>query len=211
MNKKKKDLDFYCETHTSPPSPVLEELERQTFLKTLAPQMISGYYQGRLLSIVSHMIRPKQILEIGTFTGYSALCMAEGLAEDGMLHTIEINPEYEKISRKYIAEAGFDSKITIHSGDALEIIPQLNYKFDLVFIDASKISYSHYFELIINKTSSGGFILADNMLWSGKVLQDDSDADTVALRNFARELQDDTRLQNILLPIRDGLMICRKI
>jgi predicted O-methyltransferase YrrM len=189
----------------------LKELERQTFLKTLAPQMISGYYQGRLLSIISHMIRPKQILEIGTFTGYSALCLAEGLAEDGMLHTIEINPEYQKISRKYISEAGLDSKITLYSGDALEIIPQLNYKFDLVFIDASKVSYSHYFGLIINKTSTGGFILADNMLWSGKVLQDDSDADTVALRNFARELQDDIRLQNILLPIRDGLMICRKI
>jgi caffeoyl-CoA O-methyltransferase len=211
MSKKQQDILRYCEAHTSPPSDILQELERQTYLRTLAPQMISGYYQGRLLSMISQMVRPKRILEIGTFTGYSALCLAEGLTEDGLLHTIEINPEYEKMATDYISKSGYQTKIRLHVGDALEIIPRLEEKFDLVFIDAAKISYPFYFELIIDKIVSGGFILADNLLWGSKVLRPDTDADTVALRNFARSIQEDPRLQNILIPIRDGLMLCRRI
>ena len=211
MTRKLKTIEQYCREHTSPPSSILQELERQTYLKTLAPQMISGYFQGRLLSMVSQMIRPKNILEIGTFTGYSAICLAEGLVPGGRLHTIEVNPEYQSLSQKYFAAAAPGNTIQQHLGDALTIIPTLNHLFDLVFIDASKVSYPLYFDLIFEKTSTGGFILADNMLWSGKVLGGDDDAETDALRNFARSLQDDVRLENILLPIRDGLMICRKI
>lgn len=211
MSKKQQDILRYCEAHTSPPSDILQELERQTYLRALAPQMISGYYQGRLLSMISQMVRPKRILEIGTFTGYSALCLAEGLTEDGLLHTIEINPEYEKMAMDYISKSGYQAKIRQHVGDALEIIPRLEDKFDLVFIDAAKISYPFYFELIMDKIESGGFILADNLLWSGKVLRPETDADTVTLRNFAKDIQEDPRLQNILIPIRDGLMLCRRI
>lgn len=211
MSKKQQDILRYCEAHTSPPSDILQELERQTYLRALAPQMISGYYQGRLLSMISQMVRPKRILEIGTFTGYSALCLAEGLTEDGLLYTIEINPEYEKMAMDYISKSGYQAKIRLHVGDALEIIPRLEDKFDLVFIDAAKISYPFYFELIMDKIESGGFILADNLLWSGKVLRPETDADTVTLRNFARSIQEDPRLQNILIPIRDGLMLCRRI
>lgn len=211
MSKKQQDILRYCEAHTSPPPEILEELERQTYLRTLTPQMISGYYQGRLLSMISQMVRPKRILEIGTFTGYSALCLAEGLTEDGLLHTIEINPEYEKMAMDYISKSGYQRMIRLHVGDALEIIPRLEDKFDLVFIDAAKISYPFYFELIMDKIVSGGFILADNLLWDGKVLRPDSDPDTVTLRNFARSIQEDPRLQNILIPIRDGLMLCRRI
>ncbi len=211
MSKKQQDILRYCEAHTSPPSDILQELERQTYLRALAPQMISGYYQGRLLSMISQMVRPKRILEIGTFTGYSALCLAEGLTEDGLLYTIEINPEYEKMAMDYISKSGYQAKIRLHVGDALEIIPRLEDKFDLVFIDAAKISYPFYFELIMDKIESGGFILADNLLWSGKVLRPETDADTVTLRNFAKDIQEDPRLQNILIPIRDGLMLCRRI
>jgi predicted O-methyltransferase YrrM len=210
MSNTEKSIQQYCLEHTSPPSLALLDLERQTYLKTLAPQMISGYYQGRLLSMVSQMIRPKSILEIGTFTGYSAICLAEGLQDGGRLHTIEVNPEYQSLSHQYFAKAGVSNKIEQYLGDALSIIPQLNLTFDLVFIDASKVSYPVYFDLIFEKISHGGFILADNMLWSGKVLEDDADPETKALRNFAKSLQEDIRLENILLPIRDGLMICRK-
>lgn len=210
MTKKQNNLQQYCLEHTSPPSLILQDLERQTYLKTLAPQMISGYFQGRLLSMLSKMIRPDTILEIGTFTGYSAMCLAEGLLPGGKLHTIEVNPEYQSLSRQYFAEAGFDDRIQQYLGDALSIIPKLDLTFDLVFIDASKVSYPIYFDIIFEKTRAGGFILADNMLWSGKVLKEDDDDETTALRNFAKILQDDDRLENILLPIRDGLMICRK-
>ncbi|MBK8506975.1 MAG: class I SAM-dependent methyltransferase [Saprospiraceae bacterium] len=210
MTKTQKSIQQYCQDHTSPPSLILQDLERQTYLKTLAPQMISGYFQGRLLSMLSQMIRPKTILEIGTFTGYSAICLAEGLLPNGKLHTIEVNPEYHSLSQQYFVKAVLSNMIEQYLGDALTIIPRLNLTFDLVFIDASKVSYPLYFDLIFEKTSGGGYILVDNMLWSGKVLEDDDDPETNALRNFAKKLQDDTRLENILLPIRDGLMICRK-
>ena len=210
MTNTQKSIQQYCQEHTSPPSLILQDLERQTYLKTLAPQMISGYFQGRLLSMVSQMIRPKTILEIGTFTGYSAICLAEGLPPDGKLHTIEVNPEYQSLSHQYFTEAGLSNKIEQYLGDALTIVPQLNLTFDLVFIDASKVSYPIYFDLIFEKITSGGYILVDNMLWSGKVLEDDDDPETATLRDFAKSLQDDSRIENILLPIRDGLMICRK-
>lgn len=203
-------IDLYCEAHTSAPSSVLQDLERETHLKTLAPQMVSGYFQGRLLSMISHMVRPKYILEVGTFTGYSAICLAEGLQENGVLHTIEVNPEYQNIIEKYFHKSGYRDKIRLFIGDGLEIIPTLPHLYDLVFIDAAKFSYPRFFDLIFEKVPPGGYILLDNMLWSGKVVQDDQDSDTATLRNFAGVLQNDIRLQNILLPVRDGLMICRK-
>lgn len=211
MTGKQKAIDLYCKTQTSPPSSVLMDLERQTHLKTMAPQMVSGYLQGRLLSMLSHMIKPQYILEIGTFTGYSAICLAEGLIENGCLHTIEINPEYQSMINEYIERSGNKDRITLYLGDALEIIPTLNYAYDMVFIDATKVSYPAFFDLIFSKTNEGGYILLDNMLWSGKVIREDSDLETVTLRDFAGRLKDDLRLENILLPVRDGLMICRKI
>lgn len=210
MSKLQKKIDQYCQEHTSPPSQTLLELERQTHLKTLAPQMVSGYFQGRMLSMISHMVGPHRILEIGTFTGYSAICLAEGLKTGGILHTIEVNPEYRSIIEEYINKSGNEDKIRLHIGDALEIIPGLDENFQLVFIDAAKFSYPDFFNMVFNKISQGGYILLDNMLWSGKVVKDENDLDTVTLRDFAGTLQNDQRLENILLPIRDGLMICRK-
>lgn len=211
MTREEKEIDAYCESQTSPPSQVLMDLERQTHLKTMAPQMASGYLQGRLLSMLSHMIKPQYILEIGTFTGYSAICLAEGLSEEGCLHTIEINPEYQSMIHEYIDRSGNGDRITLYQGDALEIIPKLEYSYDVVFIDATKVSYPDFFDLIFDKTNRGGYILLDNMLWSGKVIREDADPETKTLRNFAGRLKDDSRLENILLPVRDGLMICRKI
>ena len=210
MNRMSK-IERYCEEHTSIPGKALRDLERKTYLTTLAPQMISGHLQGRFLSMISHLLRPKSILEIGTFTGYSSICLAEGLAPGGRVHTIEVNPEYETISRTAAEDAGVANRIIFHLGDALEIIPDLKIEFDLVFIDAAKISYKEYFELIFSKIVKGGFILVDNLLWGGKVLTETDDAETNALKAFADQMQNDDRLENILLPLRDGLMICRKI
>ncbi|NND31773.1 MAG: methyltransferase domain-containing protein [Saprospiraceae bacterium] len=211
MRKRKGSLKRYCKEHTSLPGRALQDLERKTHLTTLAPQMISGHIQGRFLSMISHLLRPKNVLEIGTFTGYSAICLAEGLASDGRVHTIEVNPEYATMSLHAAQDAGFQDKIVFYLGDALELIPKLEIDFDLVFIDAAKMSYQDYFELIFTKVIKGGFILMDNLLWGGKVITDANDAETNALRTFAHQIQNDARLENILLPIRDGLMICRKV
>jgi len=206
-----KALHTYCAQHATPPSDVLYQLERETHLKTLAPQMLSGPLQGRLLSFLSKLLRPKRILEIGTFTGYAAICMAEGLPDDGRLHTIEVNPELEYLIRKYIKKAGLEDRITAHIGDATQIIPKLNEQFDLVFIDAGKRDYEQHYDLVIEKVNPGGLILADNVLWSGKVVQSEYDADTQKIDAFNKKVLADKRVENLTLPIRDGLLLARKL
>ncbi|NUM51381.1 MAG: O-methyltransferase [Flavobacteriales bacterium] len=212
MNFLDPKLEEYADWHTSEENEVLKKLNRETWAKMLMPRMLSGHIQGRVLSMFSHMIKPKHILEIGTFTGYSAICMAEGLADKGILHTIEINDELEEFIKKYFQEAGMKEKIVLHIGNALEIIHNLNITFDLIFIDADKENYSAYYDLVFDKLSVGGFIIADNVLWSGKVLLDYEmlDTETKALVDFNTKIQNDNRVENVLLPIRDGLMIVRK-
>lgn len=204
-------LEKYMEAHTAEESEVLAKLNRETRAKVLQPRMLSGHLQGRVLATFSQMIQPKRILEIGTYTGYSALCLAEGLTEDGHLHTIDLNEELEDMVKEYVDQAGLNSKITMHLGNALEIIPQLAETWDLVFIDADKDNYSNYFDLVIDKVRPGGFIIADNVLWSGKVVQEvnPSDTDTRGLLAFNQKIQDDNRVENVLFPVRDGLMVCR--
>ncbi|MDB5261176.1 MAG: methyltransferase [Adhaeribacter sp.] len=213
MNLLNPELQDYITGHTSSEPQFLQRINRETHLSVLRPRMLSGHLQGRVLAMLSHMIKPKQVLEIGTYTGYSALCLAEGLAPGGQLHTIDINDELEDRVRHYIKEAGQESQIKYYVGHALEIIPDLNVFFDLVFIDADKTNYSRYYELALEKMRSGGFILADNVLWSGKVLQQTGnkiDKDTQAIVDFNRQVQQDDRVENVLLPLRDGLMLIRK-
>ena len=200
----------YAEKHTTPESAVLQELNRATHLKVLMPQMLSGHLQGRVLSMFIHMLKPKRILEIGTYTGYSAICMAEGLAEDGMLHTIDINEELADMCRKYFKEAGVAEKIIQHTGNALNIIPEIKETFDLVFIDADKINYINYYNMVFPKVNKGGFIIADNVLWSGRVLDEKKDKDTKALVEYSDMVYQDNRVETLLLTVRDGLMIARK-
>ena len=200
----------YAEKHTTPDSAALQELIRETHLKTLSPRMLSGHLQGRLLSLLSHLIQPRRILEIGTFTGYSALCLAEGLASDGCVYALEANDELEYIIRKYMTETGFENKIKLLIGNALDIIPTIDETFDLVFIDAGKRDYPAYYDLVIDKVRSGGLIIADNILWSGKVLVEKKDADTKIIDEFNKKIHLDDRVENLLLPLRDGLMIARK-
>lgn len=205
------EINDYCEAHSSPQSEVLHQLERATYMKTLAPQMLSGHLQGTFLRFISGMLKPKTILEIGTFTGYSAICMAEGLAEGGVLHTIDPNPEIRHISEEYFAKAGVQDKIVAHLGKAEDVIPGLNLIFDLVFIDAGKLEYGLFYDLVVDKVRKGGIILADNTLWSGKVLLPNKDADTQAIDDFNKKIQEDDRVENLLMPIRDGLMMVRKV
>jgi len=207
------ELQHYVTQHTSPEPAVLQRLNRETHAKVLMPRMLSGHLQGRVLAMLSHMIKPRQILEIGTYTGYSALCLAEGLAPGGTLHTLDINDELEDMVRQYITETGQESRIKYYLGNALDIIPTLNYQFDLTFIDADKKNYSRYFDLVIDKTAVGGFILADNVLWSGKVVPETGkkiDKDTQAILDFNQKIQQDERVENVLLPLRDGLLLMRK-
>jgi len=203
-------LNEYCEQMSTPPGELLYRLERETHLKTLAPQMMSGRLQGQFLRMLSSWIKPQRILEIGTFTGYATLCLAEGLGKDGELHTIEANPEMAYLIRKYLKESGRQKQIRLHLGDAHAIIPDLPGSFDLVFIDAGKRDYEAYFHLIIDRVASGGCILADNVLWSGKVLTPDQDEDTASLHAFNALVRADERIENIILPLRDGLMLARK-
>lgn len=207
------NLAAYAENHTSPESKLLSELNRETWAKVLIPRMLSGHIQGRLLSMFSKMIRPHEILEIGTYTGYSALCLAEGLADGGVLHTIDINEELEDMVRKYIQASGLQENIKFHIGNAMDIIPQLNSYFDLVFIDADKENYSNYYDMVIERMKPGAYIIADNVLWSGKVLDENEiarDQETRALHEFNEKIQKDPRVENILVPVRDGLMVIRK-
>ena len=189
----------------------LQNLTRETYQKILQPRMLSGAYQGRILSMFSKLIQPETILEIGTYTGYSALCLAEGLQKNGTLHTIDINEELEDFQRKHFEKSPFNNQIHQYVGDALDIIPQLKLSFDLVFIDADKPSYPRYFELIINKMNSGAVILSDNVLWSGKVIEnpDPDDLSTQALLRYNQLLKEDPRVETVILPIRDGISISR--
>lgn len=204
------DIEKYADAHSTPEIEVLSRLSRDTYANVLQARMLSGHLQGNMLAVFSKMMHPKRILEIGTFTGYSAICMAQGLAEDGLLYTIDVNEEIEGMVQKYIAQAGLTDKIKLMIGDAKQIIPSLNEVFDLVFIDADKINYSTYYDLIFDKVRKGGYIIADNVLWYGKVL-DQKDKDTHAIKDFNDKVQQDMRVINTLLPLRDGLMIVEKL
>jgi predicted O-methyltransferase YrrM len=205
------DLAKYIEQHTDEEPTLLKELNRETQLKVLMPRMISGHFQGRVISMLTKMIKPKNILEIGTYTGYSALCFAEGLVEGGKLITIDINEEIEDLVRSYINKSVFKNIIDYRIGDAADLIPSLTEKFDIVFIDADKENYSTYYDLVFDKVNQGGYIIADNVLWSGKVVGSKIDKDTRAIIEFNKKVQDDTRVENVLFPIRDGLLIARKL
>ena len=204
------EIDDYVAEHTREAGKILDELERETYLKVLMPRMVSGHIQGQVLRMLSLMIKPKKVLEIGTFTGYSALCLAEGLAEGGKLITIDINAELEKMVRGHIAKAGKQDIIDYRIGNALHIIPELDEQFDIVFIDADKENYQRYYDMVLDKVVSGGFIFADNVLWSGKVLMEKPDKDTKAIKAFNDNIQADERVENVLFPIRDGIMVIRK-
>jgi len=205
-------IDEYVGSKTSPESNLLHELNRDTHLNVLQPRMLSGHLQGRVLSMLSHMIKPKYILEVGTYTGYSALCMAEGMLKDGELVTIDINEELETRIKQYLNKSEYANLIDLRIGNALDIIPTLEQPFDLVFIDADKTNYLNYYKLVIDQLPRGAFIVADNVLWSGHVIKSetDMDEDTKALVDYNTFIQNDDRVENVLFPIRDGLMICRK-
>ena len=206
-------LDDYVVSHSQKEPDLLKRLNRETNQKMLQPRMLSGHYQGRVLSILSKMINPEFVLEIGTYTGYSALCLAEGMKKYGQLHTIDINEELADFQKKYFDSSDYSENIIQHIGDATEIIPKLDLQFDLVFIDADKPNYPNYFELIIDKMKPGSILLSDNVLWSGKVIEKvkADDESTKALLEYNRLLNEDHRLETVLLPIRDGLTISRKI
>lgn len=206
------DIEAYSEQFTGEESELLYDLNRQTHIKMLQPRMLSGHLQGRTLSMLSKMIQPSRILEIGTYTGYSALCLAEGLSENGKLITIDKNHELEDMVKEYFQKAGMEEVIELKIGDAVELIPWIDETFDIVFIDADKENYVNYYDLVFDKVRKGGFIIADNVLWSGKVLKPDIelDKDTIVLKQYNQMVLDDDRVENLLLPIRDGLMIAQK-
>jgi caffeoyl-CoA O-methyltransferase len=206
------NISKYSENHTQAESELLRNLNRETHANILKPRMLSGHLQGRFLAMWSKIMQPKLILEIGTYTGYSALCLAEGLATNGKLITIEVNEELEKIANKYFQQSDFATQIEQRIGDAVEIIPTIPNEIDLVFIDADKKSCEKYYNLVIEKLRKGGIIIADNVLWSGKVAEEGKiDKDTQTLIDFNAMVHNDSRVENLLLPIRDGLMIARKL
>lgn len=205
-------IEEYLEQHTTPMDEVLHELYRETHLHVMNPRMASGPVQGRFLQLLCQLMQPKKVLEIGTFTGFATICMARTMASDGLLITVEANEEYEGVIRKYLAKAGVADRVKLIIGDAKEVIPSLEDGFDLVFIDADKISYPKYYDLVMEKLNLGGVILADNVLWEGKVLNADTkERDTKAIREFNEKVQNDPRVENVLLPLRDGLMMIRKV
>jgi predicted O-methyltransferase YrrM len=205
-------INEYAEAYTSPETAPLAALNRETHVKVELPVMLSGHLQGSLLQMVSHMIRPKRILEIGTYTGYSAICLAQGLAADGFLHTIDINEELEDMCFRYFCEAGLEKKIIQHTGKAAEIIPALKEKFDLVFIDADKQNYSMYYDMVFDLVPVGGFILIDNVLYDGEVIlpENERSKNARAIHAFNEKVRNDKRIEHVLLPVRDGIMIVRK-
>ncbi|WP_111308072.1 O-methyltransferase [Confluentibacter sediminis] len=207
------ELDDYVVKHSEDEPKLLQQLTRETHQKMLQPRMLSGHYQGRLLSMISKLVNPKNILEIGTYTGYSALCLAEGMQASGELHTIDINEELVDFQRKYFDKSEYGDKIFQHLGNALDIIPKLDITFDLIFIDADKDNYPNYFNVIMDKLNANGIILSDNVLWNGKVIEPlrDNDISTKALLEYNNMLKEDTRIETVILPIRDGLTISRKI
>ena len=201
----------YCVEHSTPMDEILYELDRETHLKTLAPRMSSGPIQGRILSLISNLLRPKYILEIGTFTGFATLNLVRGLQPDGKLITVEVNAELQHISRKYFTKSGYSDRINQLIGNAKEIVPKLDYKFDLIFLDAGKKDYPIYYELILPKLRKGGIILADNILWSGKILDENMDKTSVILDEFNKQVVEDSRVENVILPLRDGINVIRKL
>ena len=207
------NINKYIAAHTQAENKLLQKLNRETNAKVLMPRMLSGHVQGKILEMISKMINPDYILEIGTYTGYSALCLATGLTKNGKLHTIEINDELEKFTRSFFEKSELANKINFLIGDALEIIPNLENNIDLVFIDADKRNYLAYYKKIISKVKKGGFILADNVLWGNKVIEeiDSNDLYTKGITEFNNFVHEDNRVENVILPIRDGIMILRKI
>jgi predicted O-methyltransferase YrrM len=206
-------INDYVIAHSQPEPELLRQLSRETWQKVLTPRMLSGHLQGRILSMLSKLIHPKYILEIGTFTGYSALCLAEGLMPNGELHTIDINEELIDLQRKYFDRSGYGEQIIQHTGDALKIIPKLKLSFDLIFIDADKHNYPGYLEMLLPKLPKGAVILSDNVLWSGKVVEkvDEDDIDTIALLQYNKLLNEHPQLETVMLPIRDGLTVSRVV
>lgn len=213
MNFLPKNIDDYAVNHTEEEPKILQQLSKETWQKVLIPRMLSGHFQGRILSLLSKIKNPKNILEIGTYTGYSALCLAEGLQDKGTLHTIDRNEELVDFQKIYFDKSAYKNQIKQYLGDALDIIPTINENFDLVFIDADKPNYSNYFYAIIDKMNKGGIIISDNVLWSGKVVEnlDLKDISTIELIKYNKLLKDDKRVETVLLPIRDGLSVSRVI
>ena len=206
-------IEKYIEDHTTPESELLKELNRQTHLRTFYPRMLSGNVQGKFLEMICRMLQPKRVLEIGTFTGYSAIAMAQGLPKDGLIYTLEVNGEMEDFISEFISKSGFNKKIKLLMGDALEIIPSLEEEFDLVFIDADKEQYVEYYKLAKTKLKKGGFIITDNVLWSGKVTESSSitDKETQGIVEFNELVKNDIEVEQVMLSIRDGLMLIRKV
>ena len=213
MNKPDARLEQYILDHTSPEDPVLAELNRETWVLTVHPQMLAGHLQGKILEMISRMLKPSRILEIGTFTGYSSICLAKGLVENGQLITIEKDDEITDFAEKYISMSGKADSIKLLRGDAREIIPTLNHSFDLVFLDAEKDEYLDYYEHVFPKVTAGGFILADNVLWGGKVIQEPENGDhyTGGILAFNEHIRQDKRVEQVILPVRDGIMLIRKL
>lgn len=210
MNLVSLEIEKYIDAHTTNESDVLQQLNRKTYTDVLMPQMLSGKVQGQFLQFISQMLQPSRVLEIGTFTGYAAICLAKGLTENGKLFTIDVNEELEAIVKTHVEKAGLQNKIIQIIGDATQEINKLNETFDLIFIDADKQNYSLYFDLVIDKVRSGGFILADNVLWSGKIVDEKKDKDTQKLAEFNAKVQQDNRVENVIVSIRDGIMMMRK-
>jgi len=207
-----KNLENYCVEHTQHEPELLKELSKETWQKVLIPRMLSGHFQGRLLSLLSKLIMPKTILEIGTYTGYSTLCLAEGLAKNGAIHTIDINEELVDIQQKYFDKSGYKSQIVSYIGTARDVIPTIRSNFDLVFIDADKTNYSLYLDLVLPKLNPNAVVLSDNVLWSGKVVEENAnDPDTVALKAYNKKLNEHPDFETVLLPVRDGLSISRYV
>lgn len=206
----KDEVIKYAEEFTSDESQVLQELREHCYAHYEDSSMLSGFFQGRVLSMLSHMIRPRVVLEIGTYLGYSALCFAEGLAPDGKVITLDVQEDTNRVAREFVAKTDFRDKIEFHLGNAIDVIPTLPETFDLVFIDADKPNYSNYYNLVFDRVRTGGFIIADNVLWSGKVIEDEKDENTQALHDFNKMVMADDRVANVLLSIRDGLMVVRK-
>ncbi len=207
-----KELSDYCENNTSAETDILAQLNRETHLKVVSPRMLSGHLQGRFLSFISKLQQPKLVVEIGTYTGYSALCLAEGLAENGKLISIDVNEETSTFAKSFISKTEYANKIDLVLADAKDYIPTIKESIDLVFIDADKKNYLNYYHLVIDKLNKGGLIIADNVLWSGKITMSESamDKETLTLHQFNQFVQQDSRVENMLLPIRDGLMVVRK-
>ena len=204
-------IEDYALAHTTEEPQLLAELNRETWANVMIPRMLSGHLQGRVLSMFSKLVSPENILEIGTYTGYSALCLAEGLKPNGTLRTLDINEEYTAVAKRYFNKSDFGKNIEQHIGNALDVIPTFNCKFQLVFIDADKENYANYFDAIIDKMDIGGLIIADNVLWSGKVTEQQKDEETTALDSYNKKMLADDRIETVLLPVRDGLMISRKV